>query len=160
VVLLGETEEDMGGSEYLFVVHGLTAGEPPRLDLALEKRVQTTCIEGIRRDLILSAHDCSEGGLAVTLLECCLAGEVGARIEVRTDLDPLVWLFSESQSRFVVTVPDQALEMMESLAKKKDIPYTVIGRTGGDRLVINDWVDVGLEEMRRVRESALQELLS
>jgi len=160
VVLLGETGEDMGGSEYLFVVHGLTAGEPPRLDLALEKRVQTTCIEGIRRDLILSAHDCSEGGLAVALLECCLAGDVGARIEVSTDLDPLVWLFSESQSRFVVTVPDHALEMMESLAKKKNIPYTVIGRTGGDRLVINDWVDVDLEKMRRVRESALQDMLS
>lgn len=160
VVLLGETGEDMGGSEYLFVVHGLTAGEPPRLDLALEKRVQTTCIEGIRRDLILSAHDCSEGGLAVALLECCLAGDVGARIEMSTDLDPLVWLFSESQSRFVVTVPDHALEMMESLAKKKNIPYTVIGRTGGDRLVINDWVDVDLEKMRRVRESALQDMLS
>ncbi len=160
IVLLGETYEDMGGSEYLFALHGLTAGEPPRLDLALEKRVQTACIEGIRRDLILSAHDCSEGGVAVALLECCLAGGLGARIRADTSLEPLVWLFSESQSRFVVTVPDEALGMMESLAKKKDIPYTVIGRTGGDRLIINDWIDVELERMRRVRESALERLLA
>jgi phosphoribosylformylglycinamidine synthase len=160
VVLLGETGWDMGGSEYLFLVHGITAGEPPRLDLDLEKRVQTTCIEGIRRDLIMSAHDCSEGGIAVALLECCLAGGCGARLEVQTGLDPLVWLFSESQSRIVVTVPDDRLGMMESLAGKKRIPYTVIGKTGGKRLVVNDWIDVELDRMGSAREAALEALLA
>jgi phosphoribosylformylglycinamidine synthase subunit PurL len=160
VLLLGETGEDMGGSEYLFCVHGITAGEAPRLDLALEKRVQTTCTEGIRRDLIGSAHDCSEGGVAVALLECCLAGKRGAALKVDTSLEPLVWLFSESQSRFIITVPDDKLEMMETLARKKDIPYTVLGKTGGARLKVNDWLDIGLEGIGARWEQALQELLS
>ncbi len=160
VVMLGATGEDMGGSEYLFCVHGITAGEAPRLDLALEKRVQTTCTEGIRRDLITSAHDCSEGGAAVALLECCLAGGRGATLEVDTSLEPLVWLFSESQSRFIITVPDDKLEMMEVLARKKDIPYTVLGKTGGERLKVNDWLDVGLEGIGARWEQALQEILS
>ncbi len=160
VLLLGETGEDMGGSEYLFCVHGLTAGEAPRLDLSLEKRVQATCTEGIRRDLIASAHDCSEGGAAVALLECCLAGGRGAALQVETALEPLVWLFSESQSRFVVTVPDDRLEMMEALARKRDIPYTVLGRTGGARLRVNDWLDVDLKALGERRERALQEILA
>ncbi len=160
ILLLGETGDDMGGSEYLFRIHGLTAGEAPRLDLELEKRVQSTCTEGIRHDLIDSAHDCAEGGAAVALLECCLAGKRGATIEVSTDLDPLVWLFSESQSRFVVTVPDEKLEMMDALARKRNIPYTVIGKTGGERLVVNDWLDVDLKVANERWEQALQEILS
>jgi phosphoribosylformylglycinamidine synthase II len=160
ILLLGETGEDMGGSEYLFCIHGLTAGEAPRLDLELEKRVQSTCTEGIRHDLIDSAHDCAEGGAAVALLECCLAGGRGATIEVNTDLSPLVWLFSESQSRFIITVPDDKLEMIQALARKRNIPYTNIGKTGGERLVVNDWLDVDLELARERWEQALQEILS
>ncbi len=160
VLLLGETGWDMGGSEYLFRIHGLTAGEAPRLDLDLEKRVQSTCTEGIRRDLIDSAHDCAEGGAAVALLECCMAGKRGATIKVDTELEPLVWLFSESQSRFLVTVPDDKLEMMEVLARRRNIPYTIIGKTGGRRLVVNDWLDVDLEVTRERWERALQEILS
>ncbi len=160
VVLLGETGDDMGGSEYLFQIHGMTAGEAPRLDMDLEKRVQATCIEGIRRSLIESAHDCSEGGAAVALLECCLGGRRGATIKVETGLSPLIWLFSESQSRFLVTVPDDRMDMMEVLAQKRKVPYTVIGKTGGERLVVNDWLDVDLDGLRGRWDRALEEFLT
>ncbi|MBC7253429.1 MAG: phosphoribosylformylglycinamidine synthase subunit PurL [Actinobacteria bacterium] len=160
VVLLGETGEDLGGSEYLNLVHGLTAGNPPRLDLDLEKRVQAACIEAIRRGIVLSAHDCSEGGAALALLECCCAGRVGASLRVETDLAPHVWLFSESQSRFVVSVSEENLDSLRDLAGSWRVPFAVLGRTGGDSLSVNDWLELGLGEMRKAREEALERLLS
>jgi phosphoribosylformylglycinamidine synthase len=159
VVLLGETGEDLGGSEYLYLVHGLAAGNPPRLDLDLEKRVQAVCIEAIRRGIVLSAHDCSEGGAALALLECCCAGGVGASLRVETDLAPHAWLFSESQSRFVVTVSEENLDSLRDLAGSRRVPFAVLGRTGGDRLSVNDWLELGLGEMRKAREEALERLL-
>ena len=159
VVLLGETGEDLGGSEYLYLVHGLAAGNPPRLDLDLEKRVQAVCIEAIRRGIVLSAHDCSEGGAALALLECCCAGGVGASLRVETDLAPHAWLFSESQSRFMVTVSEENLDSLRDLAGSRRVPFAVLGRTGGDRLSVNDWLELGLGEMRKAREEALERLL-
>ncbi len=159
VLMLGDTRDELGGSEYLKLVHGMVAGRPPGIDLGVEKGVQTTCIEGIRRGIILSAHDCSEGGAAVALLESCCGEGIGARIEVDTDLYPAAWLFSESQSRFVLTIREEGLEPMHGLAEARDVPLHVLGRTGGDRLVVNDWIDLAVSEMRRAREGALEELL-
>mgnify|MGYP005834761475 CR=1 FL=1 len=159
VAMLGETLDELGGSEYLWLMHGLTAGEPPRLDLRLEKGAQTVCIEGIRRGIILSAHDCSEGGAATALLECCCAGGIGARLEVETELRPVFWLFSESQSRFVLTLREEDLDALRELAGSRSVPLRVLGRTGGDSLVINDWIDLEVKEMNRAREEALEKLM-
>jgi phosphoribosylformylglycinamidine synthase subunit PurL len=159
VVMLGDTRDELGGSEYLKLVHGMVAGRPPAIDLRLEKRVQTTCIEGIRRDIILSAHDCSEGGAAVALLECCCAGGMGAGIEVDTGLQPANWLFSEGQSRFLVTIGHEDLEALRTLAEARKVPLHVLGRTGGARLAINDWIDLAVGDMRSAREEALERML-
>jgi phosphoribosylformylglycinamidine synthase len=159
VVMLGDTGDELGGSEYLKLVHGMVAGRPPRIDLRMEKGVQTTCIEGNRRGIILSAHDCSEGGAAVALLECCCAGGVGAGLEVDTALAPLSWLFSESQSRFVVTLREEDLEALSVLAEARHVPLHVLGRTGGNRLAIGGWIDLTIDEMRAAREEALERLL-
>jgi phosphoribosylformylglycinamidine synthase subunit PurL len=159
VAMLGDTAAELGGSEYLKLVHGKVAGRPPRIDLRLEKGVQATCIEGIRRGIILSAHDCSEGGAAVALLECCCAGGVGARLEAETSLAPVYWLFSESQSRFVITLEEKDLEALEALAEAREVPLCVLGRTGGSRLAINEWIDLSLEEMSEAREETLGRML-
>jgi phosphoribosylformylglycinamidine synthase len=160
VVMVGDTKDELGGSEYLKRIHGLVAGKPPSLDLRMEKSVQATCIEAIRLGLIQSAHDCSEGGAAVALLECCCAGGVGASLEVDEGADALSWLFSESQSRFVVTIEDKDLPSLEDLAVKRQVPYTVLGRTAGDRLKINDWIDLEITDMNRSREEALDRILA
>lgn len=160
VLMLGETLEELGGSEYLKIEHGLVAGRPPVLDLRSEKRVQATCIEGIRRGSILSAHDCSEGGAAAALLECCCVTGIGANLSVDTALQPIYWLFGESQSRFVVAIEEEELSAMKDLASGREVPLYVLGRTGGDRLKINDWIDLGIEEMKRTREEALEAILT
>jgi phosphoribosylformylglycinamidine synthase len=160
VLMLGTTRKELGGSEYLDLVHGVVAGEPPRLDLQVEKKVQATCIEGIRRGIILSAHDCSEGGAALAILESCCSGGIGADLHFREELPPLYWLFGESQSRFIITVSRPDLKSIQDLAEARNVPVTVLGRTGGDRLTINNWLDLGIDEMKKAREEALDRILS
>lgn len=104
----------LGGSEYLVSVHGLVAGKPPRVDFELERRVQAVTREGIRRGWVRSAHDCAEGGIAVALAEACIAGRLGAEINLGLTENHVErrWdevLFGESASRILVSVkPEQA----------------------------------------------------
>ena len=81
-MLLGDSRDELGGSEYLKVVHGLVRGVPPALDLAREAALQRVLVEGAATGLIRSAHDCAEGGLAVTLAECCFDTGLGAVVDV------------------------------------------------------------------------------
>ncbi|MFW6113425.1 MAG: phosphoribosylformylglycinamidine synthase subunit PurL [Actinomycetota bacterium] len=159
VCILGETRREIGGSEYLRTVHGLVRGKPPVLDLRTEKKAHATCIEGIRLGLIRSAHDCSEGGAAVALLECCCAAGLGASLRVEDELEPIYWLFSESQSRFVLTVEEEDLTSMRELAAERDVPLSVLGRVEGTRLSVNDWIDLEVAEIKPAREEALGRLL-
>ena len=132
VVLLGPADNapgDLAGSEYLQVMHGLTAGQPS-IDLELERRVQETCREGIKQGLIRSAHDCSDGGLAVALAESCILGRVG----FRGSLDAARWdaaLFGEKQSRIVVSLHPADLPTLGELARSRGVPLLSLGRTGG-----------------------------
>ena len=126
----------LGGSEYLKRIHGLKAGAPPQTDLALAKRVSEFTLEIIRRGWVKSAHDCSEGGLAVALAECCLSNpdqEVGARIDLSPfdgRLDAL--LFGETQSRVIVSCARENVGQIQN----GSVPVTVLGETGGSTLKI------------------------
>ncbi len=141
IVLLGVCRPELGGSEYLRWRFGLEVGEPPLLDWRLEKAVQATCREGIRQGVIKSAHDCSEGGLAVCLAESCIAGNIGANIEVPVEaMHGIIGerytflLFGESASRIVVTVQPNDLPRLITLAQAYDCPLFVLGTVGGQRL--------------------------
>src|SRR6185436_16586462 len=111
VLLLGATHDDVGGSEYLRVIHGRLAGRPPKLDLDGEKRLHALMGEAAAAGLLESAHDLSDGGLAVALAECCFAGEepgLGATLDLPTGLRDDVLLFAETGARMVVTTRDGA----------------------------------------------------
>ena len=137
VMLLGPgmgtaTASDLAGSEFLDVMHGLTAGKP-HIDLGLERRVQETCREGIKQGLVLSAHDCSDGGLSVALAECCILGDVGFRLQGSLDAHPR-WdaaLFGEKQSRIIVSVQRDRMHLLEDLAHAIGAPLSLLGFTGG-----------------------------
>ncbi len=108
----------LGASEYLATIHGTIAGRPPRVDFDLERRVQKVCREGIRGGWIRSAHDCTEGGVVITLAECCLASNLGAKINVEIlenqlqRLDEV--LFGEAGARIIVSVASDQQEIWES----------------------------------------------
>jgi phosphoribosylformylglycinamidine synthase len=137
VYLLGQTGDDVGGSEYLKTIHGRVAGRPPRLDLDAERGLHALLAEGAARGVLLSAHDPSDGGLAVALAECCFAGEepgLGGTFDLAGTLAADRLLFSETPSRAVVTTRDE-LRLAE-LARRHGVRWARLGAVGGDRLVV------------------------
>ena len=140
IILLGGIGDELGASHYLKVCHGRKEGLPPRLDYARELAMQKSLRELIETGLVKSAHDCSEGGLAVALAESCFDAEqrIGAHVSLdakslRTD----VALFNEAQSRVIISVaPENAARVLDQLASA-NLPAAKIGTVGGDKLTID-----------------------
>jgi phosphoribosylformylglycinamidine synthase len=168
VVLLGETKEELGGTEYLSRIHSREGGFPPLLELSAEKAVQRCCLEAIEAGIIKSAHDCSEGGLAVALAEAAILSEkasgelLGATVvlpnlPIRRDAH----LFGESQSRIVATVAESDLPKLEHQCAGQGVPMAVIGRVEGQRLTIRaegddrPLIDFPVERMRTAWQGAI-----
>ena len=162
VVLLGRTREELGGSEYLKAIHNLVKGTPPWIDLRLEQAIHNCCIEAIERGILRSAHDLSDGGLAIALAESCVCGPdkaLGARIEMREMIRGDALLFSESQSRILVSVQEKDLAHLQEIASKLGISLQVIGTVGGSRLVIQSLLQMPVDELRSVWSCGLTERL-
>jgi phosphoribosylformylglycinamidine synthase len=142
VVLLGETRAELGGSEYLKVVHGLVRGVPPALDLAREAALQRLLVEGIAAGVIKSAHDCAEGGFAIALAECCFDTALGVSVDIsavdasESSFADVATLFSESASRVVVSVSSSGLADLLARAAAASVPAVRIGTVGGTRIRI------------------------
>ena len=140
IVLLGKTREDLGGSEYLKVLQHREQGSPPFLSLDIEKALQDFALKVIHEGLVQSAHDCSDGGLAVALAECCVSGPRAAQgAVVKLGLGSLrrdALLFGESQSRIILSTRPTAVESILSRAAEAGVPAAQIGTVGGGRLVI------------------------
>ncbi|MDD5350795.1 MAG: phosphoribosylformylglycinamidine synthase subunit PurL [Chthoniobacteraceae bacterium] len=137
VILLGELGDEMGGSHYLKVLFGRKEGIPPRINFERERALHNTLRGLIGRGLLASAHDCAEGGLAVTLAESCFCGTqtIGAEIDFgTTGLAPEVLLFNESQTRVVVSAKPEDAEAVLVFAHEKGIPARRIGTVGGAQL--------------------------
>ena len=145
VVLLGDNSGELGGSEYLSTMHGNVAGRPPDLDLKREAALQKLIIKLIRDGCIESAHDCSEGGLAIAIAECTFdTGGLGVTVELTPVAMPEAGafvtnatLFGESPSRIVISVPSRHLDTVMSAANDAAVPVREIGRVGGDRIRIS-----------------------
>jgi phosphoribosylformylglycinamidine synthase len=138
IALLGPPVVSLGGSEYLWTLHGRLAGAPAPLDLELERRVQAACRAAIEAGLIASAHDCSEGGLAVAVAEAAVTGPVplGATIDLPDTGRPDLTLFGEGPSRIVVSVRRGGEREFDALMAESAIPWTHLGVIGGGRLVV------------------------
>jgi len=161
IALLGSADEPgLGGSEYLDVVCARVAGKLSPLDLDLERRLQECYLAAVERGIIGSGHDCSDGGMAVALAECCIAGDIGAIIaQPQAALRPDAWLFGEAPSRIVVSLESEDVGAMSSLAGDWNVPMQVLGRTGGRELVIGDLIQVPLKVLERTWKEALAEKL-
>jgi len=138
IALLGPDAVSLGGSEYLWALHRLVAGALPPLDLALERRVQAATRAAVEAGLALSAHDCSEGGLATALAEGCLTGAetIGCTVGLPQAARPSLVLFGEGPSRVVISVEPARAAEFEGLMAESAIPWRWIGTTGGERLRI------------------------
>jgi len=131
IILVGEIGNEIGGTQFLKVCHGLKIGPPPHVDLAHEIKVQNAVRDLIRAGLVKSAHDCSEGGLAVALAECCYHPEklFGAEINLKAgDTPAATVLFGESQSRIVISVAPSDLEKTISILRETNVPFEQLGK--------------------------------
>jgi phosphoribosylformylglycinamidine synthase len=142
VMMLGENRGELGGSEYLALMHGAVAGPVPQLDLAREKALQRLVVRAIREGLLESAHDCAEGGLSVTLAECCFDTPYGVTADVATvgavpePFRTHATLFGESASRVVVSARPENIDALRAMAEELGVPAQVIGSTGGSRITL------------------------
>jgi len=160
----------LGGSEYVVRKTGDVKGQPPQIDLDVERRLQAFVLESLRARprVIVSAHDVSDGGLAVALAECCVATDdaarmVGARVVLPSD-DPIASaLFGEAPSRVVVTVASEDASDFEQRASAAGVGAVRLGETGGASLTIaasgHPTLDVPLERLRSARESCLEPIV-
>ena len=140
VILLGETKEDLGGTEYLKLIHYREQGSPPWLNLDKEKALHTCVHTLIHNSLIQSAHDCSDGGLSVALAECCISGpsHFGVQVQIpsnRQRLDAV--LFGESPSRVILSVLPERVDQVMKIASDCDVLAVDIGTVEGSQLDIN-----------------------
>ena len=159
---LGTTDEiRFGGTQYAKAVLGKLWGLPPALDLDYEKRVQSAIREIVNEGLADSAHDLSDGGLAIALAECASQG-IGAAIELSTDLRPELALFHEGPSRILVSTG--APEAVERVAAKYRVEALRIGVTMKARLRIDNksitWIDCSVDRLQQVREGAFEDQLA
>ncbi|MED1950037.1 phosphoribosylformylglycinamidine synthase subunit PurL [Brevibacillus centrosporus] len=159
IILLGETFAELGGSEYQKLATGAISGRPPQIDLAKEAAVQKLTLAAIRKGLVKSAHDLSEGGLGVALAESCFGEGFGAQVSVESELRPDVLLFSESQSRILLSASKDHVEALLALAVEHGVPAKQIGTTGGDKLVINvngtEAVNASIQEVKAAWKDAI-----
>jgi phosphoribosylformylglycinamidine synthase subunit PurL len=171
IMLLGTTREEFGGSAWAQVVHQHLGGRPPAVDLVAEQNLAALTAAAASAGVLASAHDLSEGGLAVALAESCLRAGVGCRISlagivdpdaesdsVGRPLDPASALFSESAGRAIVSIAPGREAEFAALCEAHLVPSTVLGLTGGDALAVDGAFEVPLDELERVWQATLPAL--
>ena len=164
VVVLGMNSaspdiNSLAGSEYLELTHNLVAGQP-HIDLDLEINLQKTCISLIKKEIISSAHDLSEGGLAVALSESCIDGNIGFEASLAIEERWDAFLFGEAQSRILVSLPKEKITEMENVCLSMNLPYIQIGMVGGENIKIGDLIDLPVDLASDTWLNALQRVIT
>ncbi len=169
IALLGTTQDDLSMSEYAVSIAGVTtaeivaSGKVPALDIDREVAVQKACLAAAEAGLLASAHDCSDGGIAVALAESCFSSlgreAIGAEVDLKGPLGPTSLLFSESPSRIVITFDPSDAAAVQEIAERNHAPFAILGRAGGNELVITvdnkETVRVDVAEMELSWRDAL-----
>jgi phosphoribosylformylglycinamidine (FGAM) synthase-like enzyme len=162
IVLLGETKDELGGSEYLKVIHGLVGGDAPALDLAFEARLQTAVLAAIHDGIVTAAHDVAEGGVAVAIAEMAIAAKSGARgaqasifiTAGRVDAN----VFGESQSRILLTINRDNVLRLRTIMIEHGIPHRLVGDVDGSERLQLTGLAPGVESEFIFRRQILVDL--
>ena len=157
IALIGFTMEELGGTEYLKIMFDRSEGKPPVLDRKHEKQVQDFCWELIQKGFISSAHDCSEGGLAIAVAESCFSygGQtLGATLTLESTLRNDTLFFGETQSRIIISFPEERINEIEDLAMTFPVDFSLIGKVGGSHFTVT----VNEEEVIKQEINILKEI--
>ncbi|HAB54309.1 MAG TPA: phosphoribosylformylglycinamidine synthase subunit PurL [Ignavibacteriales bacterium] len=163
IYVLGEDYEELGGSEYLKVIHNKVAGDCPHLDLQVELNLHETILALIKNKLIESAHDVSEGGIICALAECCIMNEenfIGAEVNIPIRTREDFSLFSESQSRIIISVNETNQKEFESILNEKRQHYTLLGKTTNEKFIINNKINLDLKELSEIYYDTIPRIMN
>ena len=164
IILIGDTNEEFGGSEFLKLQNNNNNYKPPALNLEAEKKLINILLELIQNGIIKSAHDISEGGLITAIAESCftLGGQVGVKIEnpQKGSISEDAFLFSESQSRAIVSLDKNKLKEFKAALNKQNMEYHLLGSVGGDRLVVDNIIDISILDAFNAWDKSFVKLLN
>ena len=159
IYLLGDNCNETGGSEYQNLIINATMGMPPFVDLEKEANLYVTMLELTEKRLLQSAHDCSEGGLAICLFESCLANNntiKGCQIKLDFIHRPDFELFGESHSRIVVSIKPEDFEEFEKILLDKKQNYLKLGTVTENRIIINDLINYDIIDLKQIYDNAIK----
>ena len=167
IVIVGQTKNEMGGSEYFEYIHKFIGGKCPTVNFLESKINMNSVLNVITKGLVKAAHDCSKGGLAVAVSELCMTYQIGCNISLekvpnqKLDVDRI--LFSESHSRYLLVLEKKDLKKLETLLKKSKVEYNVIGVFGGDHIRFNkeskNIIDLSVDKSQKIWFNSLKELV-
>lgn len=158
IFVLGNDRRELGGSEYLKHYAEKVTGKSPSIDLKFEKELINCILELIDNQVINSAHDISEGGLAIALAEKSISSN-GIACEIKLDKVDVASLFSESQSRIIISISDDKIDELKNITQKYNIPLNKIGKTTNETFTIENFLTTNYTELKNVYENAISKIM-
>ena len=167
LILIGNTKDELGGSEYSEYVHKFIGGKCPAVDFSESKKNMNAVLEIIENELIKSAHDCSKGGLAIAVSELCMTNLIGCNMSLENipgdELDHDRTLFSESHSRYLITYEKKHLPNLEVLLKKHNVAFKTLGEFGGESIQFTadskPIIDLSVDKAQKTWLNSLKEMV-
>jgi len=167
LIMIGDTKDELGGSEYSEYIHKFIGGKCPAVDFSESKKNMNSVLDIIENELIKSAHDCSKGGLTIAISELCMINQIGCNVSLEKipgeKLDSDKILFSESHSRYLVTFENKNLEKLEEVLKKHNVSYSLIGEFTGDSILFSSdfkpIIDLSVDKAQKTWFNSLKEMV-
>ena len=167
LIIVGETKDELGGSEYFEYIHKFIGGKCPTVDFTESKKNMKSVLEIIPKKLLKSVHDCSKGGLAVAVSELSMNNQIGCKVDLdkvpakKLDADRI--LFSESHSRYLLTFDKKNLSKVEKILKKNKTSYNIIGKFGGEKIQFTKGkksiIDLRVDKAQKTWLNSLKDLV-
>ena len=167
LIMVGDTKDELGGSEYSEYIHKFIGGKCPTVNFSESKKNMNSVLDIIENELIKSAHDCSKGGLAIAISELCMTNQIGCNVSLEKipgeKLDSDKILFSESHSRYLVTIENKNLQKLEEILKKHNVSYSLIGEFIGDSICFTgnskSLIDLSVDKAHKTWFNSLKEMV-
>jgi phosphoribosylformylglycinamidine synthase len=167
LIIVGNTNDELGGSEYLEYIHGIIGGVCPQVDFKTSKKNMNAALESIKKGYVKCAHDCSKGGIAIAISELCMMNNIGCNISLENipakHLENDRILFSETHSRYLLVIEEKNLQKIKKVFTENNVSYCMIGNFGGNQIhfkkgsksIMNLRIDKALSKW----EKSLEELV-
>ncbi len=163
IYLIGEDFEEIGGSEYLSIIHNKVEGNSPKINLETEQQLQKIVLKLIKEKIINSAHDVSEGGIICAVAESCIinnTNSIGAKVKLPVKTREDFSFFSESQSRVIVSLSEEKEKDFLKILNDMNFPFLLLGTTGGTKFIVNDKFDITLDKLNELYYQSIPNLMN